>query len=100
MTLHLNIAETFWRKAKYEWLKPTDYFSIAKYKQKIKEIFTGIDYKLFSKNKNLILFCSTAYFDSDKLIKNQISYPEMIPFSYIFCLNVNDDLRGHIYYTV
>ena len=24
---HLNIAETFWRKAKYEWLRPSDYGS-------------------------------------------------------------------------
>jgi len=42
---HLNIAETFWRKAKYEWLKPSDYFSFAKYKRKIKEIFNGIGFK-------------------------------------------------------
>jgi hypothetical protein len=49
--LVLNIAETFWRKAKYEWLKPQDYFSFAKYKQKIKEIFNGIgvDYKIVFK---------------------------------------------------
>lgn len=48
---HLNIAETFWRKAKYEWLKPSDYFSFAKYKRKIKEIFNriGIDYKIVFK---------------------------------------------------
>lgn len=48
---HLNIAETYWRKAKYEWLKPTDYFSFAKYKRKIKEIFNkiGIDYKIVFK---------------------------------------------------
>ena len=39
---HLNKAETFWRKAKYEWLKPSDYFSFAKYERKIKEIFNGI----------------------------------------------------------
>jgi len=39
---HLNKAETFWPKAKYEWLKPTDYASFAKYKRKIKEIFNGI----------------------------------------------------------
>jgi len=39
---HLNIAETFWRKAKYEWLRPSDYGSFAKYKKKIKAIFTGI----------------------------------------------------------
>jgi transposase len=24
---HLNLAETLWRKAKYEWLKAADYFS-------------------------------------------------------------------------
>lgn len=36
-TPHLNKAETFWRKAKYEWLKPPDYASFAKYKRKIKE---------------------------------------------------------------
>jgi len=48
---HLNIAETFWRKAKYEWLKPSDYFSFATYKRKIKEIFNGIgiDYKIVFK---------------------------------------------------
>ena len=39
---HLNKAETFWRKAKYEWLKPSDYYSFAKYERKIKEIFNGI----------------------------------------------------------
>lgn len=42
---HLNIAETYWRKAKYEWLKPQDYFSFAKYERKIKEIFNGIGLK-------------------------------------------------------
>jgi transposase len=48
---HLNIAEIYWRKAKYEWIKPTDYFSFARYKQKIKEIFNGIgiDYKIVFK---------------------------------------------------
>lgn len=48
---HLNIAEIYWRKAKYEWLKPSDYFSFAKYKQKIKEIFNkiGVDYKIVFK---------------------------------------------------
>jgi len=45
---HLNIAETFWRKAKYEWLRPSDYGSFAKYKKKIRAIFTGIgtEYKI------------------------------------------------------
>jgi transposase len=51
---HLNIAETFWRKAKYEWLKPSDYFSFAKYKRKIKEIFNeiGLKYKINFKELN------------------------------------------------
>ena len=45
---HLNVAETFWRKAKYEWLRPTDYGSFAKFKKKIKHIFTniGVEYKI------------------------------------------------------
>jgi transposase len=45
---HLNLAETFWRKAKYEWLRPSDYGSFAKFKKKIKDIFTGIgaEYKI------------------------------------------------------
>lgn len=45
---HLNLAETFWRKAKYEWLRPTDYASFAKFKKKIKHIFTNIgsEYKI------------------------------------------------------
>ena len=52
---HLNIAETFWRKAKYEWLRPGDYFSFAKYKTKIKEIFNkiGVDYKIDFKELKL-----------------------------------------------
>lgn len=45
---HLNLAETFWRKAKYEWLRPTDYGSFSKFKKKIKHIFTniGVEYKI------------------------------------------------------
>ncbi len=39
---HLNLAETFWRKAKYEWLKPADYISFDRFKQKITDIFTNI----------------------------------------------------------
>lgn len=48
---HLNIAETYWRKAKYEWLRPKDYYSFARYKRKIKKIFNliGIDYKIVFK---------------------------------------------------
>jgi transposase len=45
---HLNKAEIYWRKAKYEWLRPTDYYSFSRYKQKIREIFgrIGVDYKI------------------------------------------------------
>ena len=45
---HLNIAETYWRKAKYEWLRPGDCGSFAKYEKKVKAIFTGIgtEYKI------------------------------------------------------
>jgi transposase len=45
---HLNIAETFWRKAKYEWLRPGDDGSFAKFKTKVKAIFNGIgsEYKI------------------------------------------------------
>lgn len=42
---HLNLAETFWRKAKYEWLKPADYFSFEKFKEKVAEIFANIGTK-------------------------------------------------------
>lgn len=52
---HLNIAEVFWRKAKYEWLRPSDYFSFDIYKRRIKEIFNGIgtDYKIVFKELNV-----------------------------------------------
>jgi transposase len=45
---HLNLAETFWRKAKYEWLRPADYGSFAKFKKKIKDRFNnvGLEYKI------------------------------------------------------
>ena len=45
---HLNIAETYWRKAKYEWLRPSDYGSFPKFKTKVKTIFNGIgtEYKI------------------------------------------------------
>ena len=42
---HLNLAETFWRKAKYHWLKPADYISFDKFKEKVTEIFTNIGSK-------------------------------------------------------
>ena len=45
---HLNKAETFWRKAKYEWLKPQDYASFKKYKRRVYQIFDsiGLEYKI------------------------------------------------------
>ena len=45
---HLNLAETYWRKAKYEWLKPFDYGSFSKFKRKIKAIFNhiGLEYRI------------------------------------------------------
>jgi len=42
---HLNLAETFWRKAKYEWMKPADYISFERFKEKITDIFTNIGSK-------------------------------------------------------
>lgn len=42
---HLNIAEVLWRKAKYEWLKPADYISFERFKEKTAEIFTNIGIK-------------------------------------------------------
>jgi transposase len=45
---HLNKAETYWRKAKYAWLKPTDYGSFSKFKKKIYHIFNqvGLEYQV------------------------------------------------------
>lgn len=45
---HLNKAETYWRKAKYEWLKPSDYGSFAKFEKKIYHIFNqvGAEYQV------------------------------------------------------
>ncbi len=45
---HLNKAETYWRKAKYEWLKPADYGSFSKFRKKIYHIFeqVGAEYKV------------------------------------------------------
>ena len=45
---HLNKAETYWRKAKYQWLKPADYGSFTKLVQKIYHIFNqiGLEYKM------------------------------------------------------
>ena len=51
---HLNKAETYWRKAKYEWLKPSDYGSFAKFKKKVRHIFNemGSEYKVMFKELN------------------------------------------------
>jgi len=48
---HLNKAETYWRKAKYEWIKPSDYGSFAKFKKKVYHIFNqiGVEYKVVFK---------------------------------------------------
>jgi len=45
---HLNKAETYWRKAKYEWLKPADYGTFSKFRKKIYHIFSqvGLEYKV------------------------------------------------------
>ena len=45
---HLNKAETYWRKAKYEWLEPTDYGSLKKFRRKIYYIFdhVGTEYQV------------------------------------------------------
>lgn len=45
---HLNKAEIYWKKAKYEWLRPSDYYSFSRYRKKVKEIFSkvGTEYKI------------------------------------------------------
>ena len=56
---HLHKAETIWRKAKYEWLKPSDYALFGKYERKIKENFNGIGLKYrvnFKELKDKIYF--------------------------------------------
>jgi transposase len=42
---HLKKAETYWRKAKYEWLKPVDYGSLSKFRKKIYHIFDEVGLK-------------------------------------------------------
>lgn len=51
---HLNKAETYWRKAKYEWLRPRDYGSFAKFKKKVHHIFNeiGSEYKVMFNELN------------------------------------------------
>lgn len=46
---HLNLIEILWRKIKYEWLKPEDYFAAKKLKEAIFNIISNYD-KLFSIN--------------------------------------------------
>jgi len=56
---HLNLAEIFWRKAKYEWLKPADYLSFETFKEKVADIFAniGTHYKIiFKEQKGQINF--------------------------------------------
>lgn len=36
---HLNLIETLWRKIKYEWLKPADYYSEKTLQKKLDHIF-------------------------------------------------------------
>jgi len=45
---HLNIIEILWRKMKYEWLKPEDYFSFESLTTAIQEILNnlGAEYKI------------------------------------------------------
>jgi transposase len=42
---HLNKAETYWRKAKYEWLRASDYGSARKFRKKVHQIFNEIGSK-------------------------------------------------------
>ena len=39
---HLNKAEIYWRKAKYEWLEPKDYGKFSKFRKKVYHIFNNI----------------------------------------------------------
>ena len=53
---HLNIIEILWRKMKYEWLKPADYFSFESLTKAIKEILgsLGAEYKINFKDRTFI----------------------------------------------
>lgn len=46
---HLNIAETLWRKLKYEWLSPADYQCQENLFYQIKLALTGVGQNLFIK---------------------------------------------------
>jgi len=53
---HLNIIEILWRKMKYEWLKPEDYFSFESLMKAIKEILSnlGAEYKVNFEDRTFI----------------------------------------------
>ncbi len=53
---HLNIIEIWWRRMKYEWLKPEDYVSFEKLTEAIKEILSnlGAEYKINFQDRSLI----------------------------------------------
>jgi len=53
---HLNIIEIWWRKMKYEWLKPEDYASFEKLIEAIKKILSdlGERYKINFKDRAFI----------------------------------------------
>jgi len=50
---HLNIIEIWWRKMKYEWLKPEDYASFEKLTEAIKKILSNLaeEYKINFKDR-------------------------------------------------
>ena len=54
---HLNIIEIWWRKMKYEWLKPEDYLSLERLRKAIKEILSnlGTHYKINFRGRAFIL---------------------------------------------
>ena len=58
---HLNLAETFWRKAKYEWMKPADYIPFERFKEKITDIFTNIGSKYSINFKELECHNNSAW---------------------------------------
>ena len=53
---HLNIIEIWWRRMKYEWLKPEDYLSFESLRKAIKEILSnlGTHYKINFRDKVFI----------------------------------------------
>jgi len=53
---HLNIIEILWRKIKYEWLKPENYFSFESLTTAIQEILSnlGAQYKINFRDRTFI----------------------------------------------